>query len=103
MMEERSLSERCREALVHRRIFVELTDGRTICGQFTCVDKEGNIILSNASEGQPETTYVVDGKRVESKARTRNVGTVLIPRDLRASCHAELDLEHVVDLKLDVR
>ena len=98
-----SLSERCREALVHRRIFVELTDGRTMCGQFTCVDKEGNIILSNASEGQPETTYVVDGKRVESKARTRNVGTVLIPRDLRASCHAELDLEHAVDLKLDVR
>ena len=59
--------------------------------------------MSSASEGQPETTYVVDGKRVESKARTRNVGTVLIPRDLRASCHAELDLEHAVDLKLDVR
>ena len=34
-MEERSLSERCREALVHRRIFVELTDGRTMCGQWS--------------------------------------------------------------------
>ena len=78
-------------ALVNKRVFVELSDGRSVSGYLSCFDKQGNLILSNATEGEPGTT---------GGTRTRQVGTVLVPRKLRVSVHAELEIETAVDLNL---
>jgi len=97
-----TLVEKARASLVNKRVFVHLDDGRTVQGFLTCLDKQGNIILSNAVEGEPKRLIELEGGRekVEVKARTRQVGTVLIPRELRVSCHAEVLAEDLLDLKL---
>ena len=55
---------------------VGLIDGRIIIGQFSCLDKQRNILLTDSRE-----------TRVGSDSE-RFLGTVLVPRKYVASCHA---------------
>ncbi len=56
-------------ARLDTQLRVELTDGRSLIGNFTCFDKQKNILLSCTCERQPGAT----------DTRDRNIGLVLVP------------------------
>lgn len=73
----------CR-SLLDQPLRVELTDGRVIVGHFSCLDKQGNVLLNNASElrwTQPRA----EGDAAERTER--HLGTVLVPRKWAVAFH----------------
>mmetsp|Transcript_12946 Transcript_12946/g.39522 ORF Transcript_12946/g.39522 Transcript_12946/m.39522 type:complete len:94 (-) Transcript_12946:928-1209(-) len=60
---------------------VGLTDGRIVFGRFACLDKQRNILLTDARESRR-----MNGDAA-SERRERHLGTVLIPRRWVATCH----------------
>ena len=63
---------------------VELTDGRVIVGPFSCLDKQGNVLLNNASELR-WTQRRAEGDAAERTERY--LGTVLVPRKWAVAFH----------------
>ena len=59
---------------------IQVRDGRVLIGDFTCIDKQGNIILNQTVE-----QYESNGK-LEEKV----LGQVLIPATQRVSCECEV-------------
>jgi small nuclear ribonucleoprotein (snRNP)-like protein len=88
------------EKLINKKLWVQLKDGRNLCGYLTCLDKQGNIILSNATEAEPPKK--IENSQVMTKGQSRLVGTVLIPKNYRTSCYAEVPLEDIVNEQLSV-
>jgi len=88
-------------ALVDKRMWVRLKDGRTVWGYLQCVDKQGNLILYQATEMEPNQTKDKEGEADAAK-RSRGVGTVLIPPHYRVSCHAEVPVEHLLKFQLSL-
>ncbi|TIA86979.1 hypothetical protein E3P99_03461 [Wallemia hederae] len=67
---------------LNKTLYFELDDDRTILGNFTLIDKEKNVILTNAREVTRSTHFtselaVDDGVTGEGE---RWVGIVMIPR-----------------------
>eukprot|EP00962_Isochrysis_galbana_P050238 scaffold21690_cov123-Isochrysis_galbana.AAC.3 len=73
---------------------VGLTDGRIIVGRFACLDKQRNILLTEARESRSNG----DGGDGSSGRRERHLGTVLVPRQWqrlgRSRCEATRPLGH---------
>ena len=61
---------------------VGLTDGRVIYGRFACLDKQQNLLLSEARE-----TRKLGGGAADNGVSERHLGTVLVPRRWVTSCH----------------
>mmetsp|Transcript_24308 Transcript_24308/g.57944 ORF Transcript_24308/g.57944 Transcript_24308/m.57944 type:complete len:100 (+) Transcript_24308:120-419(+) len=68
--------------LLNQRFRVETVDGRTFVGEFTCMDKERNIILCQTLEN---SLNVHTGQQEE-----RMIGQVMIPLKQRKSCEIEV-------------
>eukprot|EP00198_Chlamydomonas_reinhardtii_P013655 XP_001702992.1 predicted protein [Chlamydomonas reinhardtii] len=81
-------------ALLYRKFRVTLTSGRVLEGDFSCLDKQGNIILSNTLEQLTTAT----GKKEE-----RHMGLVLVPVqqqqkvELQASLDEEMSMLKLVE------
>ncbi|EFN59124.1 hypothetical protein CHLNCDRAFT_49967 [Chlorella variabilis] len=69
------LAEQAAE-LLHKRCKIQVKDGRVLVGDFTCLDKEGNIILTNTYE------HMQLGGQLHEKV----MGQVLVPAAHRVSC-----------------
>lgn len=67
-------------ALLDAPLRVTLTDGRILVGQFTCFDKQKNVLLTEVSEYRQQEGGVLGGRR--------NLGIVLVPRGWITACHA---------------
>ncbi|TIB63863.1 hypothetical protein E3P78_01540 [Wallemia ichthyophaga] len=69
---------------LNKTLYFELTDDRTIFGQFTLIDKEKNVIVTNAREVTNSTHFqseLSDENAVDADAPgERWVGIVMIPR-----------------------
>lgn len=87
---ERLLVQRARK-LLNRRMRVGVTDGRTFFGKFHCLDKQGNIILS-------DTVEQMEGSSSSADAELRHLGLVLIPAIHQTSCHVECALHEQMSL-----
>ena len=59
---------------------VTLVDGRVLIGQFSCFDKQRNVLLNEVREYRPAE----DGRLGAS----RLIGIVLVPRRWISACHA---------------
>jgi small nuclear ribonucleoprotein (snRNP)-like protein len=75
--------------LVHCRIVdvsqVVLPSGRIIEGDLACLDKQGNLILSNASEhiltaGSSSSSTSSTSSKTSSEPQTTQLGMVLVPK-----------------------
>jgi len=66
---------------------VGLTDGRVIIGRFACLDKQRNILLTEARETRWTEASSADTTGGRSE---RHLGTVLVPRRWVTTCHAAL-------------
>ena len=62
---------------------IGVKDGRTLVGNFNCIDKQGNIVLINTLECQGG-----EGEG-EDLSQPRTLGLVLVPASHRVSCHVE--------------
>eukprot|EP00877_Chromochloris_zofingiensis_P000826 jgi/Chrzof1/10744/Cz05g10240.t1 len=69
--------------LLYRRLKVTLTGGRVLVGDFACLDKQGNLILSNTNE------FIDNGS---SKPTERQMGMVLVPKAQQADVHMQVTL-----------
>lgn len=69
----------CR-TLLNEPMRVTLSDGRVIIGDFTCFDKQRNILLTNGRELRRASEDVAPVER--------HVGLVLIPWRFVDKCHA---------------
>jgi small nuclear ribonucleoprotein (snRNP)-like protein len=65
---------------------VELKDGRQIEGDFQCLDKQGNLVLSNSCE-------LIDNPL--SKQPERQMGMVLIPKAYQVKVQVKVSGMHV--------
>ncbi|PRW58249.1 small nuclear ribonucleo [Chlorella sorokiniana] len=65
--------------LLHKRCRIRVKDGRLLVGEFTCLDKQGNIILTNTYEHM-----TLNGAHHE-----KLMGQVLVPAAHRTSCEFE--------------
>ncbi|GLC74780.1 hypothetical protein PLESTF_001555500 [Pleodorina starrii] len=78
--------------LLYRKFRVTLISGRVLEGDFTCLDKQGNIILTNTFE----QVTTASGKREE-----RHMGLVLVPTDQQRKVELQTSLdEEMCMLKL---
>lgn len=60
-------------SFLNKRLRIELSDGRVVCGVFICTDNECNVVLGSAVEyGPPDTA---DGSREQQ----RHLNTVMVP------------------------
>ncbi|GMH45589.1 hypothetical protein BSKO_13546 [Bryopsis sp. KO-2023] len=87
--EENELVERATKLLSHG-LKVNIKDGRVLVGQFHCLDKQGNLILSNACE-QVESS--------SSQEPERYLGMVMIPPDMQTGCFVKASPDNVEELK----
>ncbi|KAL4430962.1 hypothetical protein ABPG75_006218 [Micractinium tetrahymenae] len=69
------LAEQAAE-LLHKRCKIRVKDGRVLVGDFTCLDRQGNIILTNTFE-----VMTLNGRPHE-----KLMGQVLVPAAHRQSC-----------------
>uniref|UniRef100_A0A7S0WLP1 Sm domain-containing protein n=1 Tax=Pyramimonas obovata TaxID=1411642 RepID=A0A7S0WLP1_9CHLO len=81
------LVQRTRQ-LLHRRMKVEITDGRVMIGNFHCLDKQGNLLLVNTVEQRIKKRP--GSEEGEPELEQRNLGLVLIPAEHRVAAHLEL-------------
>ncbi|GFR43601.1 hypothetical protein Agub_g4698, partial [Astrephomene gubernaculifera] len=75
--------------LLYRRFRVTMVSGRVLEGDFTCLDKQGNIVLSNTYE----QATTASGAREE-----RHMGLVLVPFDQQAKVELQTTLDEEVSL-----
>ena len=78
------------QSCLNESLKCELSDGRFLMGLFQCLDAQGNLILSESIEYRPsdhKTTSSLQSSSSSSSPWTRQLGTVLIPK------------EHVVELQ----
>ena len=87
--------------LLHRRIRMRLVDGRILIGNFQCLDKQGNILLSNTVEIRKKnaSSHGSGTKNSISTTETRGpvnagwdermVGLVVVPPHARKSCEVK--------------
>lgn len=68
-------------AALGSRFRLGLTDGRTLVGQFTCIDRQGNLVLDHALEYVPAQAEGEEG---------REVGLVLVPQRHWATVEREV-------------
>lgn len=68
--------------LLDAPIRVGLTDGRVVVGCFSCLDKQFNLLLTNAREMRWVQSGAADAECTE-----RHLGTVLVPRRWVTSCY----------------
>ena len=73
--------EKARE-LLDGTLRIGLSDGRLIIGRFDCLDKQQNLLLSEARE-----TRKLGGGAADNGVSERHLGTVLVPRRWVTSCH----------------
>ena len=88
-------------ALLDTPLRVELSDGRLVVGRFTCLDKQQNVLLTDAREmacfqcreDADDASVVGSRQREGAKSQTseRHLGTVIVPRQHIASCHAQIN------------
>lgn len=69
--------------LLHRRFKVTLHSGRTLVGDFTCLDPQGNLILVNSCE-------LVKSSSDPKGLTERTMGMVLIPRAQQAQVELQV-------------
>ncbi|KAI3433568.1 hypothetical protein D9Q98_003379 [Chlorella vulgaris] len=62
--------------LLHKRCKVQVKDGRVLVGDFSCLDRLGNIILSNTYEHM----------QLNGEMHEKVMGQVLVPASHRVSC-----------------
>lgn len=91
--------------LLNRRMRVVVTDGRVFEGSLSCLDKQGNLLLNNATEFSPrvETASSASLLGEDSKPRSdqRSLGLILIPKHARTSCQFQRFMEErMADLSL---
>ena len=65
--------------LLDNHLRVTLTDGRILIGQFSCYDKQRNVLLTEVSEYRKGEDGRLGGRR--------NLGIVLVPRRWISACH----------------
>eukprot|EP00884_Botryococcus_braunii_P011715 jgi/Botrbrau1/20544/Bobra.145_2s0093.1 len=79
-----TLLEDARQLLNHR-LRVVVRDGRVFVGDFSCLDRQGNLVLSNArqtmSDGPP--------RGIVSMVADMPMGMVLVPLKQQVACHVE--------------
>ena len=73
------------EPLLDGLLRVGLSDGRVIIGRFACLDKQRNILLTDAREVR---FGAAKGEAGEPERSERQLGIVLAPRQHVVSCHA---------------
>mmetsp|Transcript_44083 Transcript_44083/g.140350 ORF Transcript_44083/g.140350 Transcript_44083/m.140350 type:complete len:115 (-) Transcript_44083:141-485(-) len=78
---ERSPKASKAATLLNRRMKIGIKDGRTLVGNFNCIDKQGNIVLINTLE--------CGGGEGDGGSPQRTLGLVLVPASHRVSCHVE--------------
>lgn len=83
---EKDPIERVRK-LLYRRLRITLTDQRVVCGDFQCLDKQGNIIIGNSSE----QVILPNGKTED-----RHLGMVLVPHGYQTDVELEGSLAEKV-------
>ncbi|KAK9846489.1 hypothetical protein WJX81_005167 [Elliptochloris bilobata] len=75
--------------MLGQRLRVVVRDGRVLVGQLSCLDKQGNIILSH-------TVQVLAGcsagaeQKLKRHPEERLIGLVLVPPQQRVSCEVEV-------------
>ncbi|EFJ50931.1 hypothetical protein VOLCADRAFT_116657 [Volvox carteri f. nagariensis] len=74
--------------LLYRRFRVTLVSGRVLEGDFTCLDRQGNIILSNTFE-QVTTAPGREG---------RHMGLVLVPTNQQQKVELQATLEEEMSM-----
>ncbi|KAL4426797.1 hypothetical protein ABPG77_006583 [Micractinium sp. CCAP 211/92] len=83
------LAEQAAE-LLHKRCKIRVKDGRVLVGDFTCVDRQGNIILTNTYE-----VMMLNGRPHE-----KLMGQVLVPATHRQTCEFQAaNPEHAAALR----
>eukprot|EP00246_Nothoceros_aenigmaticus_P007687 TRINITY_DN21676_c0_g1_i1.p1 TRINITY_DN21676_c0_g1~~TRINITY_DN21676_c0_g1_i1.p1 ORF type:complete len:147 (+),score=19.07 TRINITY_DN21676_c0_g1_i1:129-569(+) len=87
---EKPLVQRARK-LLNKRMRVGVTDGRLFFGKFHCLDKQGNIILSDTVEQMEDPSSA-------GNPELRHLGLVLIPAIHQTSCHVECSLYEQMSL-----
>ncbi|GIL47399.1 hypothetical protein Vafri_4227 [Volvox africanus] len=75
--------------LLYRKFRVTLISGRVLEGDFTCLDRQGNIILSNTFE----QVTTASGRREE-----RHMGLVLVP----IAQQRKIELEVTIDEEMSM-
>ena len=92
--------------LLNRRMRVMVTDGRIFEGTLSCLDKQGNLLLNNATEFSRRELQVSKTSLTplaDSKPRfdQRSLGLILIPKHARTSCQFQHFMEErLADLSL---
>ncbi len=62
---------------------VHIVDGRVITGNLSCIDKQQNLVLQHATQSY---------SAINDPTGERQLGTVIVPRKQRKSCHVEVCL-----------
>ncbi|GIL70362.1 hypothetical protein Vretimale_3543 [Volvox reticuliferus] len=75
--------------LLYRQFRVTLISGRVLEGDFTCLDRQGNIILSNTFE----QVTTASGRREE-----RHMGLVLVPIAQQHKVELQVTLDEEVSM-----
>lgn len=92
--------------LLNRRMRVMVTDGRIFEGTLSCLDKQGNLLLNDATEfsrrelqvSKTSLTPLADSK---TRFDQRSLGLILIPKHARTSCQFQHFMEErLADLSL---
>ena len=76
------------EPLLDGLLRIGLSDGRVIIGKFACLDKQRNILLTDAREVRWSAAKGEDGEPERTERNERQLGLVLAPRKHVVSCHA---------------
>lgn len=83
--------------ILHRRLRVGIKDGRNFSGNLYCLDKQGNLLLSESFEYRSRTPVEgplpvpLGGVPVNVPSLdSKYVGLILIPRKIRTSCDIEI-------------
>mmetsp|Transcript_14301 Transcript_14301/g.40484 ORF Transcript_14301/g.40484 Transcript_14301/m.40484 type:complete len:112 (-) Transcript_14301:96-431(-) len=82
---DQPLVQRARK-LMHHRLKVVTADGRTLRGDFQCMDKQQNLVLMGAVECKVTSS---------GEYEERHMGQVMVPLDQRQSCHVEVPAQQL--------
>jgi small nuclear ribonucleoprotein (snRNP)-like protein len=101
----------CRiKKLLFRRLRVGIQDGRYFSGKLYCVDKQGNLLLSEAVEyrsrspsGEPIPVPLGSARIDDPNIESRYLGLILIPVTCRQSCDVEIHEEETQSLGLHLK
>ncbi|XP_065646242.1 N-alpha-acetyltransferase 38, NatC auxiliary subunit isoform X2 [Hydra vulgaris] len=83
------------ELILNKTMKLEITDGRTLIGQFLCTDKDENIILGSCQE--------FSGEQIEGEQKTeepRILGLAMVPGRHVKTMHIDMTEQVQADMDL---